>query len=78
MVTRYSLHGHKAFINMTTDENVTDSLWEYFFSGLVNVLDVCKHHSSNANLDVPSTAIGHLRVPLYLRFKASLSAKPFL
>ena len=59
MVTRYSLHCHKAFMNMATDENVTDSSWEYFFSCLVNVLDVCKYHSSNVNLDVPSTAIGH-------------------
>ena len=61
MVTRHSRHGHKAprqaCINMATDENVTDSLWEDFFSGLVNVLDICEYHSLNVNLDFPSAAI---------------------
>ena len=61
MVTRHSRHGHKAprqaSINMATDENVTDSLWEDFFSGLVNVLDICEYHSLNVNLDFPSAAI---------------------
>ena len=56
MVTRHSRHGQKAprqaSINMT-DENVTDS----FFSGLVNVLDICEYHSLNVNLDFPSAAI---------------------
>ena len=54
-------HGHKAprqaSINMATDENVTDSLWEDFFSGLVNLLDICEYHSLNVNLDFPSAAI---------------------
>ncbi|XP_068741116.1 uncharacterized protein [Montipora capricornis] len=58
MVTRHSRHGpRQASINMATDENVTDSLWEDFFSGLVNLLDICEYHSLNVNLDFPSAAI---------------------
>ena len=61
MVTRHSRHGHKAprlaSINMATDENVTDSLWENFFSGLVDLLDICEYQSLNVNLDFPSAAI---------------------
>jgi len=57
MVTRHLRHGHQASINMATDENVTDSLWEDFFSGLVNLLDICEFHSLNVNLDFPSAAI---------------------
>ena len=59
--TRHSWHGHKAprqaSINMATDENVTDSSREDFFSALVNLLDICKYHSLNVNLDFPSAAI---------------------
>ena len=50
-------HGHKALrqasINMASDENVTED----FFSGLVNLLDICEYHSLNVNLDFPSAAI---------------------
>ena len=46
-------HGHQAFmawsqsslsINMAT---VSDSSWEEFFSGLVNLLDICENYSLN-------------------------------
>ena len=42
------------FINMAT---VSDSSWEDISSGLVNLLDICKNYSLNANLDFPSAAI---------------------
>ena len=42
------------FINMAT---VSDSSWKDFFSGLVNILDICKNYSFNVNLDFPSAAI---------------------
>ena len=42
------------FINMAT---VSDSSWEDFFSGHVNLLDICKNYSFNVNLDFPSAAI---------------------
>ena len=41
-------------INMAT---VSDSSWEEFFSGLVNLLDICENYSLNINLDFPSAAI---------------------
>ena len=57
MVTRHSRHGHKAprqaSINIASDENVTED----FFSGLVNLLDICEYHSLNDDLDFPSAAI---------------------
>ena len=36
---------------------VSDSSWEDFSSGLVNLLDICKNYSLNVNLDFPSAAI---------------------
>ena len=42
------------FIIMAT---VSDSSWEDFFSGLVNILDICENYSLNVNLDFPSAAI---------------------
>ena len=33
---------HQAPVNMATDENVTNSLWEDFFLGLVYLLDIPK------------------------------------
>ena len=36
---------------------VSDSSWEDFSSGLVNLLDICKNYSLNVNLDFPSAVI---------------------
>ena len=56
-------HGHQAFmawsqsslfINMA---NVSDSSWEDFFSGLVNLLDICENYSLNVNFDFPLATI---------------------
>ena len=56
-------HGHQAFmawsqsslfINMAI---ISDSSWEDFFSGLVNLLDIYENYSLDINLDFPSAAI---------------------
>ena len=56
-------HGHQAFMAWSQSSlfikmaTVSDSSWEDFFSGLVNLLDMCKNYSFNVNLDFPSAAI---------------------
>ena len=42
------------FINMAT---VSDSSWEDFFLGLLNLLDIYENYSLDINLDFPSAAI---------------------
>ena len=43
------------FINVATVSNYSSR--EDFFSGLVNLLDICKNYSFDVNLDFPSAAI---------------------
>ena len=42
------------FINMAT---VSDSSWQDFFSGLINLLDIYENYSLDIYLDFPSAAI---------------------